>query len=356
MLPKMARDMREAQLVDGLVPDIAPEYVTFGGGFRDSPEWGSASVLVPWLAWQWYGDRRILEESYPMMKRYVDYLGSQTKAGMLTFGLGDWFDIGPKAPGYSQLTPQGVPGTATYWRDLRVMEQTARLLGRNADAAEFGSRAKATLDVFQKAFYHPDGPSYATGSQTSLAMPLALGMAPADARAALIENLAADIRSRGNHTSAGDIGYTYVLAALLEAGRSDVVFDMATERTPPSYASQLAAGATSLTEAWDANPDASQNHFMLGHIEQWFYGGLAGIRPDPASPGAKHLIIAPRPAGDVTWAKASWREARVAWEIKDGKLQLEVTLPPGVTAEVRLPDGQTMTADSGTHRYTASMR
>ena len=108
MLPKMVRDMQEAQLVSGLVPDIAPEYVTFGGGFRDSPEWGSAGVLVPWLAWQWYGDRRLLEEAYPMMKGYVGYLGSQTKNGLLTYGLGDWYDIGPNAPGYSQLTPQGV--------------------------------------------------------------------------------------------------------------------------------------------------------------------------------------------------------------------------------------------------------
>ncbi len=79
MLPKMVRDMREAQTVDGLVPDIAPEYVTFGGGFRDSPEWGSAGVLVPWLAWQWYGDWRGLEEAYPMMKRYAGYLESQAK-------------------------------------------------------------------------------------------------------------------------------------------------------------------------------------------------------------------------------------------------------------------------------------
>ena len=203
-------------------------------------------------------------------------------------------------------------------------------------------------------------PTYATGSQTSLAMPLALGMAPGHARRALAERLVADIRSRGNHTNAGDIGYTYVLSALLDAGRSDVIFDMASQPKPPSYAAQLAAGATSLTEAWDANPDSSQNHFMLGHVEQWFYAGLAGIRVDPASPGLTRLIIAPQPEGDVTWVKASWETFRgavsVDWRVKDGVFQLEVAIPPGITAEVRLPDGHAAQIGSGVYRYTAPAR
>jgi len=356
MLPKIVRDMRDAQTVNGLVPDIAPEYVTFGGGFRDSPEWGSAGILVPWMAWQWYGDRRLLEEAYPMMKRYAGYLDSQTEDGLLTYGLGDWYDIGPNSPAYSQLTPQGVTGTATFWRDLRALEEVARLLGLESDAAAFAAKSSSTRDAFQKAFYKAGEPSYATGSQTSLAMPLALGLAPAEARKGLTERLVADIRSRGNHTSAGDIGYTYVLSALLQAGRSDVIFDMATQPKPPSYAAQLAAGATSLTEAWDADPNSSQNHFMLGHIEQWFYAGLAGIRVDPSSPGLTRLIIAPQPAGDVSWVKASWETFRgsvaVDWKIQDGAFQLEVTIPPGMTAEVRAPASEAVQIGSGKHSYT----
>ncbi|HWQ10579.1 MAG TPA: family 78 glycoside hydrolase catalytic domain, partial [Holophaga sp.] len=224
-LPKMERDMREAQVIDGLVPDIAPEYVTFGHGFRDSPEWGSAAVLVPWMAWQWYGDKRILEDAYPMMQRYSDYLESQKKGGLLSYGLGDWYDIGPKAPGYSQHTPQGVTATATYLEDLKAMRATATLLGKPQDAQLYATRYNALLAAFQKAFYQPAGPSYATASQTSLAVPLAMGLAPAAARPNLAEKLVADIRAKGNHTSAGDIGYHYVLAALLQAGRSDVIFD-----------------------------------------------------------------------------------------------------------------------------------
>lgn len=359
-LPKMGRDMREAQTVDGLVPDIAPEYVTFGRGFRDSPEWGSAAVLVPWMAWQWYGDKRILENAYPMMQRYSDYLESQKEKGLLSYGLGDWYDIGPKAPGYSQLTPQGVTASATYLEDLRVMRQVASLLGKPQDAQRYAARYDALLAAFQKEFYQPNGTSYATGSQTSLAVPLAMGFAPPAARLKLVEKLVSDIRAKGNHTSAGDIGYHYVLAALLQAGRSDVIFDMANEKTAPSYAAQLAAGSTALTEAWDSNPNSSQNHFMLGHIEEWFYAGLAGLRVDPAAPGLSHLILQPEPVGDVTWVKASWDSPRgliaVEWRIEGGKFRYAVDLPPGVAAEVRMPAGAPQSIGSGHHTLESAFR
>jgi len=333
-LPKIVRDLREAQTVDGLVPDIAPEYVVFGGAFRDSPEWGSAAFQLPWLAWQIYGDRETLAEGYRTMQAYDRYLNSKLQDGLLTYGLGDWYDIGPRAPGYSQLTPRGVTASALYWSDLRVMESAADVLGLPAaDAAA----AERLANAFEKAYWKNG--SYATGSQTSLAMPLALGLAPAAARHDLVEKLVADIRAHGNHTTAGDIGYHYVLRALMDAGRGGVVYDMAVEDTAPSYAGQIARGATSLTEAWDANPDSSQNHLMLGHIEEWFYAGLAGIRPQ--DPGLRHIEIRPQPAGGLTWVKARWETFRgpvaVEWRRDGRNFHLQVSLPPGITAAVVLP-------------------
>lgn len=353
--PKIMRDMREAQLASGFIPDIAPEYVAFGAGFRDSPEWGSASIMVPWLDWTWYGDRRSLTDSYHAMKAYAAYLGTQTKEGLLTYGLGDWYDIGPGAPGYSQLTPQGVTATATYWEDLRVLERAARILGAESEAAGFAAQAAATRNAFQEVFYRAVDKTYATGSQTSLGMPLALGMAPEEARPALIERLIADVRARQNHTTADDVGYRYVLAALAQAGRGDVVFDLANNPEAPSYAAQLSAGATSLTEAWDANPESSQNHLMLGHIEEWFYAGLAGIRPDPDVSNLRHIFIEPQPVGDVRWLKASWESERgpvsVDWRIEGSAFFLKASIPPGMTADIRLPGGAGHHVNSGQYEF-----
>ncbi len=354
-LPKIIRDIREAQTVDGLIPGIAPEYVEFSGGFRDSPEWGSAGIILPWLAWQWYGDRQPLASSYRTMMSYNTYLRSKAKGGLLLFGLGDWYDIAPGPPGPSKLTPLGLTGTATWIRDLKVLEQAARLLGRGDDAKAFEAELESETAAFQRAFFKSPENSYAMGSQTAVAMPLAIGLAPQSVRAALVANLAADIRRRGNHTIAGDIGYSYVLEALLHAGRSDVIYDMAVQKTPPSYAAQLAAGATSLTEAWDADPHNSQNHLMLGHMEAWFFAGLAGIRPDNNSPGLRHIIIHPEPVGGLKEVSASWDTLRgpvaVTWHADHGSFQMNLELPPGMSADVYLPDGSQTPVQSGHYRF-----
>jgi hypothetical protein len=72
-----------------------------------------------------------------------------------------------------------------------------------------------------------------------------------------------DIHAHDDHITTGEVGYPYLLRALMNSRQNDVVLPMMLKKTPPSYGSQLAAGAISLTEAWDASPH-SQDHFMLG--------------------------------------------------------------------------------------------
>jgi alpha-L-rhamnosidase len=99
---------------------------------------------------------------------------------------------------------------------------------------------------------------------------------------------------------------------------------------------------------------------MLGHIEEWFYGALAGIRPDPFSPGLKKIRIEPQPAGDVTWVKSSLETPRgpvkVHWRLEAGVFHLTLDVPPGVTAEVHLPKGQPQPLGSGHHELQSPQR
>jgi hypothetical protein len=340
-LPKIERDIRDTQTVGGLFQDVAPMYGAYPGAFQDSPEWGSAGVFVPWLAWEWYGDREPLEDSYRAMTDYAHYLASRAKNHLILYGLGDWYDIGPGEPGPSKLTPKGLTATATYIEDLRVLEHAAEILDHDSEARGFAAEGGLARAAFQKAYYRSEQPIYAEGSQTALAMPLALGLAPQSARTALVERLVAEVHRRGDHPTSGDIGYRYLLRALLDAGHSDVIFDMTNRNDSPSYGAQLAAGATSLTEAWDADPESSQNHCMLGHIEEWFYAGLAGIRPDLESPGLRRVGIHPEFVGDLKAVTASWETLRgtvgVRWRIEGESLDVAVDIPPGITAEVSLP-------------------
>jgi hypothetical protein len=333
-LPKIIRDIREAQSASGMIPGIAPEYIIFEREFRDLPEWGSAGVLLPWYAWQWYGDRKPLEDSYQMMTEYAAYLDSTAEDHLILHGLSDWADVG-------RLTPKGVTATATQHENLRVLAKTARFLGRENEARNFAERACLTREAFQKAFYKPEAKTYATGSQTALAVPLVLGLAPDADRAAIVERLAADVRAKGNHPTAGDVGHRYLIKAMLDAGRSDVLFDMTNQTEGPGYGAQLAAGATSLTESWRASRGASQNHAMLGHIEEWFYAGLAGIRPDLDTPSMRRIRIQPEPVGDISSVDVSWDSIRgpvtVRWRREAGHFVMDVEIPPGVTAAIALP-------------------
>ena len=338
---KIAGDMGDSQLPNGLVPDIAPEYTVFRGGFRDSPEWGSAYVITPWQVWQQYGDRAPLERHYEGMKRYVAYLAGKSRDHIVSHGLGDWYDIGPGRPGPSKLTSRGVTATGVFYQDLRVLAEAAALLGRTDEASQFEAQACAVREAFNRAFFDAEKNRYDRNSQTANAIPLALGIVPEERRAAVLEGLVAQIRAGGDRVTAGDVGFHYLVRALSDGGRGEVLYDMLVRDDGPGYAWQLKKGATSLTEAWDANPHSSNNHCMLGHIEAWLYRGLAGIAPDPAGPGFKKILIRPQTVGDLAGARAAYESpyGRIVsgWKREGGRLRMDVTIPPNATATVFVP-------------------
>jgi len=350
LFAKMTNDMADSQLVNGLVPTTAPEYAIFGakkhsdnyrGSFGDSPEWGSAFILVPWQQYQFDGDLEIFRKHYDAMKTYVAFLGGRSKNGIVDYGLGDWFDIGPKHPGIAQLTPIALTATAFYFQDVKILARVADLLGKPADAKGYSDLAENIRTAFNAKFYVPANHDYATGSQTANSIPLVMGICDPANRAAVVDAIVADVRKHGNAITAGDVGYRYLLRALADGGRSDVIFDMNNQSDKPGYGYQLKMGATSLTEAWDAGRDASQNHFMLGQINEWFYHDLAGIADDAAAPGFKKIVIKPAFISGITWAKASYLSPRglisTEWHRDAKTFKLTVAIPANTTATVYFP-------------------
>ncbi|MEP6654071.1 MAG: family 78 glycoside hydrolase catalytic domain [Myxococcales bacterium] len=335
---KIIDDMRDAQTASGLVPTIAPEYTIFDPPFRDSPEWGSAYIIDPWHVYQMYGDDQPLVANYANMKRYQAYLASKAAGNIITFGLGDWYDVGPAAPGNSQLTSAGVTATATWLQDVEVLRQSALVLKNATDAAQFAATATTVTSAFNSKFLNANG-TYDRNSQTDDAMPLALNLVPDAQKAMVLNSLVAAITAAKNRVTAGDVGFVYVLRALMQAGRSDVIYGIAKQSAGPGYLYQLSKGATTLTEAWDANPSSSQNHAMLGDIEEWFYTGLGGI--SPASPGWKQITIRPQIPAGLDSVNVQYHSVRgiVAsnWQRGAGGLTLSVTIPVNTTATVTIP-------------------
>jgi hypothetical protein len=336
---KTCRDIRDAQHDDGCVPTIAPEYVVFKGewaDFSNSPEWGSAVVLSPWQAFQHYGDRRILEENYDAMLRYIRYLRSREDGGTIEFGLGDWYDIGAGEPGLAKLTSKALTATAIYFHDVATAARIATILHRSDDAENFRAHARRIKDAFNQRFFDASKHQYDRGSQTAQAIPLALGMIETRYQDGVREKLIRDIRRHENHITCGDIGFRFLLEALTQGGRSDVIYDLLARTDPPSYGSQLERGATTLTEAWDANPRNSQNHLMLGHAEAWFWESLAGIRIDFSQSPPRQIVIAPALLTEISWVAASHESVRgpisIRWQRQpESRARLTVATPVAST-------------------------
>ena len=350
MFTKGMNDMAEAQTEEGLVPNIAPEFAKFKGAFRSAAEWGAAFILVPWQQYEFCGDVDLLRRHYPAMKRYFAYLESRATNDIHTEGLGDWFDVGPKKSGASQHTPPPVTATAFYYYDAKILAQIGQVLGHAQEAKEFAAKAERIRASYNAKFFNATNGSYATGSQCANALPLLLGLVEPAHRAAVLASLVRDIESRDYAITAGDVGFRFLLRALADGGRSDVIYKMINQDDKPGYGFMLKKGETSLTEAWDANLTTSHNHFMLGQVTEWFYHDLAGIVSDPAGPGFKRIIINPQPVVDLQWVKASYDSVRgkivSEWRREGRMFRLKVTIPVNTTATLVVP-GKSATCSDG---------
>jgi hypothetical protein len=161
-------------------------------------------------------------------------------------------------------------------------------------------------------------------------------------RQAVLNNLIKDLTNRNFALTAGDIGYRYLLKALDQAGRSDIIFAMNNRSDVPGYGYQLSKGATALTESWQALPNVSNNHFMLGHIMEWFYEGLGGISQKSDGVGFGQVLIRPQVVGDIKQVSVSYGSMhgliKSTWK-NEKVFELDVEIPANSTAQVEIPAG-----------------
>ncbi|MGP4028306.1 family 78 glycoside hydrolase catalytic domain [Actinomadura sp. 3N407] len=329
----IVRNIAEAQTGDGLVPDIAPEFTVFSGGFRDDPNWGNVIVFAPWQMYRAYGDVATLHTYYPNMVRYVDYLSGKADGHLLDYGLGDWI-------AFDDSTPKGVTATFGYHRAVTALARIAKVIGKDDDAAKYESLAGEIGSAFHAKY--ATGDTYGSGSQACDALALDMGAVPSGKKDAVLAHLVDSIKAEGYHLTVGEISLPSVFYVLSAAGRHDVIHAFATQTGNPSYGYQVVHGATSLTENWDGPTSGnSQNHFMLGAIDEWFHAGLAGLGQTDDSIAYETLLIRPAVVGDITRAAATYETPRghaaASWRRTGRKLRLEVTVPPGTRARVEFP-------------------
>jgi alpha-L-rhamnosidase len=336
LFAKMCGDMADSQYSDGLVPSCVPDFPKWGEGKYTVPiEWGSACIIVPWQQYEFTGDAGLLAEHYGMMMRYIDYITKRADNHIVGFGLGDWYDN--HSEGEPTLTPVALTDTAFYYQDYILLARIAKILGKTGDVARFEQQAGEVLKAFNAKFLNPATNLYGSGSEGANCLPLAFGMVDPAKRPPVINHLVQDLEAKG--TTVGEVSFRYLLRALADGGRSDVIYSTYSTDTQ-GYGLQVKLGKTSLTEAWNGG-NASQDHFMFGQLNEWFYHDLAGIQDDPEGPGFAKIVIKPALVGDLTAVKASYRSVQgeivSAWTHGPGGLTMNVTIPVGATALIHVP-------------------
>jgi alpha-L-rhamnosidase len=338
---KWAVDMADAMDKSGYFPNFAPGMGgSERGAARGTPGWADAGVIVPWTLFEIYGDTKRLAVHYPHMRRHLETLIAESKDGLFEVkGWGDWLAV--------EESPQEPIGTAYFFHCTRLLAQSARILGYSADAERYEALLPIIRDAYQRAYFDPATSRYLSATQTLQAMPLYFGITPAELVPGVLRVLLDDLNAHENHLTTGFLGTPFLIKALTRAGEHDLLFDILTQRDFPSHGRILDAGATTITEAWNAylgDDFASHNHFNLGAVSAWFLRDLAGIRP-----GQSPDIIAPVFPAKINHVDAEWISPqgpiRVHWHREADGIQLHIDTP--VPSTLHLPDGSSLPLQAG---------
>ncbi|MEE8398956.1 MAG: family 78 glycoside hydrolase catalytic domain [Desulfobacterales bacterium] len=344
---KYLNDIRFAQKDDGSLSDVVPPYWPL---YPADPAWGSAYITIAWFCYFFCADKRIIEDHFDTMKRYIDFLAASAD-GYIIKTLGKYSDWCPPGSVVPKSTPVELTSTWYFYNDTLLLSRMAGILGKRKDSQSLSDLGDKIKSAFNETFL--EGSRYATiqngpltrgsAGQTSQALPLYLDMVPEDKKKNALRRLVdAVVRVNDSHVDTGIVGTRYLFDVLTTNGHAETAYRVATQRTYPGWGYMIEEGATTLWERWESLAGGgmnSHNHIMLGSIDAWFYRTIAGLSPLEA--GWKSVCIRPYLMGDLTHATASVKTVRgkvhVSWEKGDEGLRLAVFLPVGCRGEVHIP-------------------
>jgi alpha-L-rhamnosidase len=369
MLGSWLKDVAVEQLPDGTVPWYVP---VIPGGDSWTPidpgaVWGDVAVLTPWTLYERFGDTGILEQQYESAKAWVDladrlagddHLWNEGKQ------LGDWLDpAAPPEDPAAALTDRYLVATAYFAWSTRRLAETARVIGRDTDAAHYEALAAAVREAFIAEYFEESG-RMTSDAQTAYALAIQFGLIPDDTERASVARARVGelVHAAGNRIATGFAGTPVISDALTTAGTVDIAYDLLLERECPSWLYTVLQGGTTIWERWDSQrPDGSINpgemtsfnHYALGAVADWMHRVVAGI--SPASAGYREILVKPQPGGGLTSASARhltpYGELSISWVLDTDGLTVDLVVPTGSTARVELPGREPFAVASGVHRF-----
>jgi len=351
---KWIRDWRDAQDPQtGYMPNSAPQRIGGGG-----PPWGGTMQALTWRQYLYYGDKRVLEDNYEACRSNINAIEAKCKDGIFHIFGGRWDFLGDHvAPRRGMDTENWPPPKAAeffnncyrvyLWMQLARMATALNLFD---EALRCQTKIDSIRPVIHDAFYDANQQIYVLDEQDYQVMPLLCGIVPENLKQTIIKKLEDGIliKNKG-HLDTGLWGTYFLIQYLQESGCNDLLYGIMNQKTYPSWGYMLSQGATTFWEQW--NGFYSRIHSCFTSPGGWFYQGLAGIMIDETAPGFKKIIIRPSIVGDLEWVKANHNSAygsiESLWEFKNGKVTMEVTIPPNTTATIYVPATDATTVTEG---------
>jgi alpha-L-rhamnosidase len=347
-------DMVDGQRADGNCPNVAP------GAFFDeynSPWWGGCVAWLPWHWYHYYGDAALLKDSYPAMKKYVNFLQVVATNGVQDWGLLDWLPV--------EETPRPIINTPAHFLYANIVAQTAQLIGHTTEADFYTGLAQSVSSNFNALYLdaatgiygipgwecrpgnYPDSilkhETWWSGNrpctQAGQTLPLALGMVPVKHQSAVQQALRREIKAHRGRLSTGFVSTPYLLDLLADLD-PQIGHAITSAQDYPSWYSMTAGSDNDvMKETWGGGMALMPS--LGGNIAAWQMESLGGIRPDSSGPGFKKFLIKPNLVGSLHWVD-TWYDSvhgRIIskWRKRGTQLVMDVTIPPNTMATIFVP-------------------
>ena len=348
---KWLQDMALDQVDNGAIPFVIPNVLNKDASA--SAGWADAATIIPWQHYIAYGDKRVLEEQYPMMKKWVEYMRSKSEKDLWNkgFHFGDWLFYRPEDDndGRSAITDKYLIAQSFYAHSTQLLLNAARVLGHTADVVAYTELLNRVKAAFLQEYVTPSG-RLVSSSQTAYVLALHFDMLPEALRQQAADRLAENVKSYGDHLTTGFLGTPYLCEVLTRFGHQETAFRLLMQESYPSWLYPVKNGATTIWERWDGQkPDGSFqtpgmnsfNHYAYGAIGDWMYRTIAGMDTEAGQPGYKKIRIAPHTGGGLTQAKATLKTPygllSSEWNTDSTGTHYQVEIPANTTATLLLP-------------------
>ena len=335
--------------------------------------WGDAATLIPWRLYQFYGDKAMLEEQYPVMKAWVDYEYERTKENEIPYlwqndrQLGDWLALdNGNINNPIGKTDSGLIASVYHYWSTKMVKEAAESLGLE-ESKVYAEREKEIRNAILN-YYFPDKKFCLEYTQTACALLLYLKLYPEGEREVITAKLAELLKKNNGHLNTGFVGTPILCMALSENGQNQLAYDLLLNEDYPGWLHEVNLGATTVWERWNSLEEDgsisgtgmnSLNHYAYGSIAEWIYRYMCGLNPSIGE--AVKMTIYPMPDQRLKKAEGSWRSVFgkyvCAWNWKsEQEVVCNIEVPFNANARFILPDGTEEILDCGKYEKILNIR